>query len=296
MKRGVATLFKDPQRLLGYLLICAIMLVVPVWSLVELGGFFRHDTGRKATPLPAFQTRVADANKPRPVLFSEPLLSVTFDDGWESVYEDAMPVLQRDGIRTTQYLLGGVEDDPLYLSWAQIAAMQNAGHEIACHSMTHPDLTTLSDHEINAQLKGCKQTLGNRYGSVVNFASPYGAETGHTVNLISKVFSSQRNTNGNLADGITDDDVNVPANFSRYDIVGVTIEADTTVAQLQQLIKYAQQRNAWVVITYHQADDAHSKYALDTKQMTKQLDFLSKSDIRIVTVQQALTSLPKGSN
>jgi peptidoglycan/xylan/chitin deacetylase (PgdA/CDA1 family) len=58
------------------------------------------------------------------VLFGQPLLSVTFDDGWESVYTQAMPILQRDGIRTTQYVLSGTEKDPLYMSWAQIGAMQ----------------------------------------------------------------------------------------------------------------------------------------------------------------------------
>jgi peptidoglycan/xylan/chitin deacetylase (PgdA/CDA1 family) len=291
MKRGVAKLFGSPKHLLGYLLICAIVLVVPVWSLVELSGFFRVSAERRATPLPAFQVRSADAGKPAPVLFSQPLLSVSFDDGWESVYTQAMPILQRDGIRTTQYVLSGTESDPLYMSWAQIGAMQKAGHEIACHSVSHPDLTTLTDHDIMSQLNGCKDTLSKRYGAIPNFASPYGAETGHTVNLISKVFGSQRNTNGDLSDGIDDSDVNVAANFSRYDIMGVTVKQDTTIAQLEQLLAYAKAHNAWVVLTYHQADDQNSKYALDIAHMQQQLDYLSKSNIRIVTVNQALASL-----
>ncbi|HSX16274.1 MAG TPA: polysaccharide deacetylase family protein [Candidatus Saccharimonadales bacterium] len=292
MKRGVAK-FRMPKGFLGYVLTCAIILVVPVWSLVELTGFFRYDTGRKAAPLPAFQVRVADAGKPDPVLFNEPLLSVTFDDGWESIYTQAMPVLQRDGIHTTQYVLSGVEKEAAYMSWEQIAAMQKAGHEIACHSVSHPDLTTLNDSKLMEQLKGCKTTLTQHYGSVTNFASPYGAETGHTVNEISKVFTSQRNSNGELGDGITADDVNTADNFSRYDIIGITVRGDTTIAQLQAALDYAKAHNAWVVLTYHQADDENSKFALDITKMTEQLNYLNKSDMRIVTVNQALASLSR---
>ena len=278
---------------MGYLFICAIIMVVPIWSLVELTGFFRYDAGRKATALPAFQTRAADANKPAPELFNEPLLSVTYDDGWESIYSQAMPILQRNGIRTTQYVLSGVEKDEQYMSWDQIAAMQTAGHEIACHSVSHPDLTTLDDKHLREQIKGCKTDLTTRFGSVTNFASPYGAETGHTVNEISKVFASQRNANGELGDGITDEDVNTRANFSRYDIIGITVRGDTTIDQLKAVLEYAKAHNAWVVLTYHQADDEDSKFALDITKMTKQLEFLSKSDIRIVTVNQALASLDR---
>lgn len=290
MKRGVASI-KLPKGFLGYALICAIMLVVPIWSLVELGGFFRYSPARKATPLPAFQVRAADADKPAPQLFEEPLLSVTYDDGWESIYSQALPILQRNGIRTTQYVLSGTAKNKQYMTWEQIGAMQKAGHEIACHSVSHPDLTTLDDKHLRQQLNDCKHDLTLRYGSITNFASPYGAETGHTVNEISKVFSSQRNTNGELGDGITDEDINTRTNFSRYDINGITVRHDTTIEQLKAALEYAKAHNAWIVLTYHQADDADSKYSLDINRMKQQLEFLSKSDIRIVTVNQALASL-----
>jgi peptidoglycan/xylan/chitin deacetylase (PgdA/CDA1 family) len=293
MKKRGAAVFRMPKGFLGYLFICAIILVVPVWSLVELTGFFRYDPGRKATPLPAFQVRTADTGKSAPQLFDEPLLSVTYDDGWESIYTQAMPILQKNGIRTTQYVLSGTADDAQYMTWEQMTSMQKAGHEIACHSVSHPDLTTLDDKHLREQINGCKKDLTVRFGSVTNFASPYGAETGHTVNEISKVFASQRNTNGELGDGISDDDINVRANFTRYDINGITVRQDTTIDQLKQVLEYARAHNAWVVLTYHQADDEDSKYALDISHMKKQLEFLSKSDIRIVTVNQALASLDR---
>jgi peptidoglycan/xylan/chitin deacetylase (PgdA/CDA1 family) len=202
--------------------------------------------------------------------------------------------LQRNGIRTTQYVLSGTSKDSQYMTWDQMSAIQNAGHEIACHTVSHPDLTTLDDKHLREQLTGCKTELTARFGSVTNFASPYGAETGHTLNEISKVIGSQRNTNGELGDGINDEDVNTRDNFNVYDIIGITVRQDTTIDQLKVLLAYAKAHNAWIVLTYHQADDEDSKYALDIHNMQKQLEFLSKSDIRIVTVNQALASQSKG--
>jgi len=294
MKRGVAALFRKLGRCLSLLLVCAIIVAVPVLSFAQFGRtIFAHGPSRKATPLPAFQVRAID-NTGKPVqLFSEPLVSVTFDDGWESVYQQAMPLLQTYGIHTTQYIISGNADNPLYLSWDQIATIQKSGHEIACHTVNHRNLTTLNDKDLQAQLGGCLDTLGKRYGAIWDFASPYGAENAHTLSAISKYFSSQRNTNGDPKNGVSDVDVNLASNFNRYDIIGVTVERNTSVAQLKSLVDYAKAHNAWVVLTYHQADDGNSQYGLDPSELKKQLAFLSKSDIRIVTVHQALSSLPK---
>jgi peptidoglycan/xylan/chitin deacetylase (PgdA/CDA1 family) len=291
MKRGVAAWLGKSGHVLGSLAVCAIMLVVPVLSFAQVGSVFGHAPSRKATPLPALQVRAIDSTDKPVQTFSEPLLTVTFDDGWESVYEQAMPLLQKYGIRTTQYVLSGNEKNPLYMSWDQIGAMQKAGHEIACHSVTHPDLTTLSSTDLNSQLSGCKETLSARYGAITNFASPYGAENDQTLSAISNYFVSQRNTNGDISNGVSDVDVNLAGNFKPYDIIGVTIQRDTTVAQLQSVIEYAQANNGWVVLTYHQADEDASQYGLNVTELNKQLEFLSKSNIRIVTMHQAMSSI-----
>ncbi|HSX30481.1 MAG TPA: polysaccharide deacetylase family protein [Candidatus Saccharimonadales bacterium] len=297
MKRGVAFLGAKLKASLLALLVWAVVLVVPAYWLIQFSGVMRFFPIRHTNPLPAFVVRPADAVSQPPQLFKEALLTVTFDDGWESVYTQAMPLLQKDGIHTTQYVLSGTESNHQYMSWGQIAVIQQAGHEIACHSVTHPDLTKLSDKDLQAQLNGCLHTMTQRFGSITDFASPYGSENDKTLNAIAKLYQSQRNTNGDASNGVTDADVNLQSNFNRYDIIGVTIHRDTTVAQLQSLISYAQAHNGWVVLTYHQADEEGSQYTLDQTQLAKQLDFLSKSNIRIVTMNQALASLDrKGTN
>ncbi len=135
--------------------------------------------------------------------------------------------------------------------------MKDAGHQLACHSMTHADLTTLNAEDLDFQLRQCKTELSNRFGTTPDFASPYGAQNATTITAISKYFDSQRNTNGDPSNGVTDVDVNTAKNFNRYNIIGVTVRKDTTVKELQELVAYAKQ---------------------------------SSTDVRIETMQQALQS------
>jgi peptidoglycan/xylan/chitin deacetylase (PgdA/CDA1 family) len=286
---------KRPLRLLKRsvtaFLIClvvALPLIITIW---QWGRFFRGDTSRRATPLAAMHQRPQDNNS-APRLFKQPLITVTYDDGWESVYKTALPELQKYGIHTTQYVLTGTENYPGYMSWDQIKAVQKAGHEVACHSVNHPDLTSLDGQDLKKQLTGCKDTLSKQLGtSILDFASPYGSYNDTTISTIKKVYGSQRNINGVIVDGISDNDVNLQSNFDRYNIIGVTVRRDTTVTQLQQLINYAAARNGWLVLTYHQADDGPSQYGIDPAAMDKQLAYLSSTPYRIVTVEQVVKSL-----
>ena len=271
------------------LAVFAIVLVVPVFTLVEFGHFFRGDSAnRSSTPLPVMMQRKVDATNLPPQLFKEPLITVTFDDGWQSIYESALPLLQKHGIRTTQYVLTGTADNAEYVSWDQIAQMQKAGHEIGCHTVSHVDLTTLDDATLEGELKFCKDELTKRFGPITSFASPYGASNPRTVNAIKRYFDTHRNTNGDPSNGVTDVDVNVPENFDRFNIIGFTVRHETKVSELQKLVEYAKTRNAWVVLTYHQADEGGSQFNVNPPNLDKQFAYLSKTNVRIVTMSEAL--------
>ena len=290
MKRNKRSMLDRIRHGFAIAFACAVVLGVPLLSIVQL-GHLRSFSSRKATPLPAFQTRAVDKTAQPVLLFKQPLISVTFDDGYESTYKAALPILQQHGIHTTQYILSGVENDPLYLSWGQIQAIQKAGHEIGCHTINHPDLTTISQQAVMHQLEGCKATMQQKIGvSVTDFASPYGSENAQTLADIKQVYASQRNVYGDASNGVTNADVNTAPYFNPNDIIGMTVKRDTTLAQLQQLVNFTIKNNGWLVLTYHQADDGPSKYALEPKELDKQMALLQHTSVRIVTVHQAVSS------
>jgi peptidoglycan/xylan/chitin deacetylase (PgdA/CDA1 family) len=167
--------------------------------------------------------------------------------------------------------------------------MQKAGHEIGCHTVSHPDLTLLDDASLDYQLRQCKTELTSRFGIVSDFASPYGATNKHTLGVISKYYDSQRNTDGDPTNGVSDADVNTADNFNRYSVIGVTVRHNTTVDELKKLVAYAKATNGWVVLTYHQADEGTgSQFGVEPAKLISQFDYLSKTDVRIVTMREAL--------
>jgi peptidoglycan/xylan/chitin deacetylase (PgdA/CDA1 family) len=88
-------------------------------------------------------------------------VSIDFDDGYQSMYDNGLPLLDAVGIKTSQYIVTGspnnaivnpdqgpvgivdVSGDPDYLSWAEVQTMAANGHEIGAHTRTHQSLSTL---------------------------------------------------------------------------------------------------------------------------------------------------------
>jgi peptidoglycan/xylan/chitin deacetylase (PgdA/CDA1 family) len=156
-------------------------------------GVFSNSDPRVAGKIASLNIRAEDASAPlRP--FEQPIVTITFDDGWETIFSKALPLLQDYGVPTTQYLLGSTLDNPLYMSLDQIEAMQEAGHEIASHTMTHRDLTLLSNEELYSELAESKRVLTKEFGAVKDFASPLGAFDFRTLEQIKHLYRSQRNT------------------------------------------------------------------------------------------------------
>jgi peptidoglycan/xylan/chitin deacetylase (PgdA/CDA1 family) len=108
---------------------------------------------------------------------------ITFDDGYQSVYSQAFPVLQRYGMTATVFLATGkdrtdrlpsMEGRPM-LSWDEIGEMHRGGITFGAHTLTHPDLTRLHLNQIEAEIIGSKERIEEALGTPVDtFAYPFG--------------------------------------------------------------------------------------------------------------------------
>jgi glycosyltransferase involved in cell wall biosynthesis len=102
-------------------------------------------------------------------------VAFTFDDGCESDFIAAAPILKEANFSATFYVVVGWLGKPGYLSIRQLHELQAMGFEIGCHSMTHVNLTELGPIHLNVEIADAKTKLEDILGRRVDhFSAPSG--------------------------------------------------------------------------------------------------------------------------
>ncbi len=119
--------------------------------------------------LKAYWTRGVPLGPGKPIV-------LTFDNGYASQYENALPVLKRLGwVGNENIQLTGLPPSQGGLTDAQVRGLIAAGWELDTQGISHADLITLDASELQYQIATARQTLQKRYGVPVNwFCYPSG--------------------------------------------------------------------------------------------------------------------------
>ncbi len=105
---------------------------------------------------------------PRPII-------LTFDDGSESIYTTALPIMQRYGFSGTSYLVYNYLGITHHMDVEQIRALHAAGWEIGSHGLSHVDLTTRPDRQTDEIVESRRMFQALLGVPVLSFAYPFGA-------------------------------------------------------------------------------------------------------------------------
>ena len=113
-------------------------------------------------------------------------VAITLDAGGDAVaFPKMIAALNKYGIKVTFFLTGTwAQQNPTYVS--QIAAN---GMEIANHSWSHPDFTTLSDEEIKDELNRTDALLSKYTGESTKpfMRFPYGARNARATSVVNSL-------------------------------------------------------------------------------------------------------------
>jgi peptidoglycan/xylan/chitin deacetylase (PgdA/CDA1 family) len=107
------------------------------------------------------------------------VVSLTFDDGWDS-QQTAATMLAAHGLKGTFYVNSPNIGQAGYLTWPQLTAFNVAGNEIGGHTLTHPDLTTLTSTQAQHEICDDRTNIQAHGFVVPDFAYPGGAYDGNT--------------------------------------------------------------------------------------------------------------------
>jgi peptidoglycan/xylan/chitin deacetylase (PgdA/CDA1 family) len=113
------------------------------------------------------------------------LVGISFDDGYASLLESAVPLLRRAGFGATAFVvtgrLGGSnawDEGPSFplLSADGVRELAAAGIEVGSHTATHPRLAGAAPDQLAAEIGQSRTSLEELLGAEVRgFAYPYGS-------------------------------------------------------------------------------------------------------------------------
>jgi len=112
---------------------------------------------------------------------------LTFDDGYDDLYEELLPLVIKHRLTAVIYLVAerigasnlwdqksGLRARNL-LTWAQVREMQKYGVEFGSHTLTHPWLPGVSDEQLRREVIDSKHRLEDALGiEIASFAYPSG--------------------------------------------------------------------------------------------------------------------------
>jgi hypothetical protein len=200
---------------------------------------------------------------------------INFDDGSIGQYTYAKPILDKYGLKATFFIVCNYANSPRnsYMSWPEIAQLQNDGMDIESHTMNHKDLTTLPVADLNYEIGQSKQCLldhginGNTANmSIFAYPGHRGVNDPTIVKTVAKYYGTARSGDIPLQF------LNVPSN--RYALAGTNVVLETQIdkqtksfndfqTSLDKFIKLVNrqnkfnengQLNAIPVIVYHKID------------------------------------------
>jgi peptidoglycan/xylan/chitin deacetylase (PgdA/CDA1 family) len=120
-------------------------------------------------------------------------VAVTFDDGFANFATTAVPLLREHALPATVFVVAGragstnlwdrgsgdVIPELALMDWDALGEVAGDGIEVGAHSMTHADLTVVSDDEREAEIAGSGDVIARQLGAAPRaFAYPYGKANG----------------------------------------------------------------------------------------------------------------------
>ncbi|VVB97320.1 Polysaccharide deacetylase [uncultured archaeon] len=213
-----------------------------------------------------------------------PLVTFVFDDGWESTFVNASPVLNDSMFPGVSAIITDMPGNgPAYMNWTQIQELQNIyGWEITSHTKSHADMPSLNKSQMESELGGSKTALENKGLDVHNFISPGGGYNYLTEAYVMRYYDSDRI--------VSDGPITPP--YNEFPLYAEIIENTTTLSEAEGWVDSAVNNNSWLILVLHKIVDndpmAMEWTKSDLASLSRYIE--SKGILRVVTIREAQTT------
>lgn len=217
-------------------------------------------------------------------MFKRGVITFVFDDGYERVYQNALPLLNRYRLPAVFALtinaprLTKAKEYRSLRPWPQWLSVREQRHEIAAHTVSHIDLTKVSREQLDYELRQSAALL-----KATTLVYPGGAFNDTVVEAAKKYFTAAR-TIAKGFESIPPRDplrLKVMKNYSRNNF---------SVLKANLFVLWACLTNSWLIETYHMIDDNDQEmiHAVKTADFARHLAFVSRLPINVKTIHDCL--------
>ncbi len=120
-----------------------------------------------------------------PTRISGKPIVLTFDDGYQDAYDQVFPMLRKYGFAATFYPIVNNIDKSGFLTKKEILEMQASGMTFGSHSLSHPNLTEISESQAQQEIYASKIILQQITGKeVLDFCYPGGKLNQNAINIV----------------------------------------------------------------------------------------------------------------
>ncbi len=219
--------------------------------------------------------------------FEQGMVTITLDDGWATQYTKARPALNARNMDATYALVTNAISQGWggYMSLAQVQTLVAEGNDIASHTLTHPDLTTLSAPQLTSELQDSQAWLLSNLNvsAVPSFVVPYGIYNNTVQGSIRQYYASSRTVNAgrNFRDTLV------------YELRGNDVHRAVTVATVRGWIDQAIAEKSWLILVFHEFVDGTP--TRDTQYKTANfasiLNYIQTRGARTVTLSEGVAMM-----
>ena len=208
-------------------------------------------------------------------------ITLWFDDAWESQYINALPVLR-------EFHLAGALSVPTraigsvgYMNWNTVRSLDRDGWEIATHSRTHTcDISTLTKEAAFSETFGAKDDLALQGISSDIFVTPCSSDSPLLKTYIKKSHLALRTGSGGFNP--------VPV-ADPYNIFSYSIQNNSDLAQIRDLINRARTDKTWLVLMFHQIDSTTGEFSLTPEYFRTIVKAVADSQVPVVLPTEVLS-------
>ncbi|MET3926721.1 polysaccharide deacetylase family protein [Devosia sp. 2618] len=214
-----------------------------------------------------------------------PIVSFTFDDVPDTSLTAGAAILERYGALGTFYISGGLidrrEPDRTLISAEGCVELVRRGHELACHTFSHPNVRHLNSvslaHEIATNRAFLKSVTGGR--EPTNFAYPYTAGSFRARRLMADTFRTARGGLEGINRGLTD----------RTYLDSMSIQMpDDRVLGLRQVVDDLVVNPGWLILYTHDVSNTPTDYGCTPDAFEALVRHTREAGCTILTVDAAL--------